>query len=175
MPDGATHFKLWRGGLALIPPVSFIVYETASRMGLKYLCSDSGLCFAGHGSMTIGITLGYLYGAFVDPDMDIVGMTQAEGRMMRKLGIVGGALVAYWTFYGYLFRKYHRSFWTHGPVISTAIRYCYQFWLPWIYIYNSSQDHSWLVYGFIGMFIGTTVSDIIHFLADKASGELKRR
>lgn len=174
MPDGATHLKLWRGGLTVIPPVVTATWIVGSFLSLRTSCYLE-TCVPGHVSMSLGILLGYLYGAFIDPDMDIVGMTQAEGRLMRKLGIVGGLLVAYWTFYGYLFRKKHRSIWTHGPVLSTVIRYGYQFWLPWIYIYNSTVDLSWLIFIFIGMFIGTTLSDTIHFAADWISGEIRRK
>ena len=174
MPDGTIHLRLWKGGLMLALPLTVVTTEAARQFDLIYICYPP-LCIHGAVFVALGVPLGYVYGAFIDPDMDIVGMTKADGRLMNKLGIIGGLLVSYWTFYGYLFRRKHRSIWTHGPVISTAIRYTYQYWCPFIYLYLTSKQLGWVVLLFIGMFIGTTLSDTIHYAADKISGELKRR
>lgn len=173
MSDGRTHFALWRGGLILIPPLMIMGWYITAALPLIMICSLTN-CYGAQVFIALGIPLGYVLGAFIDPDMDIVGMTEAEGRLMNNLWVLGGLLVAYWTFYGFLFRRHHRSVWTHGPIISTAIRYCYQFWGLFIWIYNSKQDLAWLILLLIGMFIGTTLSDTIHYSADKISGELRR-
>jgi len=149
MPDGKTHDNLWKYGQALAYPAGVLLSMSDWHIGL-------------------GAFTGYLIGRFITPDADLVGITHGEGEIMRRFGCLGGLLVSYYTFYGFIFRGKHRSFWTHGLLISTAIRFIYTFWwLAW-FLYNKE----WLtdvvyLYGF-GIFIGMAMADIIHILADLA-------
>lgn len=160
MPDGATHHKIWKVGLLGVPlwdlSVTLVAYPFVSHYGGYWLYS-------------LGIPVGYLLGLFVDPDLDIVGMTQAEGRIMNTFPIIGNIMVGYWTVYGAFFRRHHRSWLTHGPFISTAIRYAFAFW--WLVF----LDRWWYIGAtlfLIGMYLGTVYADILHWAADVITGEI---
>lgn len=156
MPDGLTHDRLWSYGQALAYPASAIFAFSSWPIA-------------------VGSVLGYWAGRFIGPDMDLVGITYGEGEMMRRFGCLGGILVSYFTFYGFVFRGSHRSFWTHGIILSTAIRFIYTFWIPALLMYN----RQWLSYsiylGALGIFLGMCFSDFIHIIADWASPDTKRR
>lgn len=142
MPSGKTHYELWKVGWTIVPAVFMACPTNWSA---------------------VGSIIGYgLIGQFVDPDLDLVGITSAEGRMMRKLPLIGGLFVAYWTFYGFLFRGKHRSFWTHSLFVSTAIRFLYMFWFFWYLGWWSP----WLVEFMTGVYFGMSTSDAIHSIAD---------
>ncbi len=147
-PAGKVHFHFWKYGW-IFPIVIVIMFFTVK---MPY-------------TVSIGVMLGYLLGAIIDPDLDQIGITRAEGRML-KIPIIGYLLVAYWTIYGAIFRKHHRSFWTHGFIVSTVIRFIYQFW--WILLFKEIDMVVWPILG--GMFIGLNASDSIHIWADKYFG-----
>ena len=116
----------------------------------------------------IGMLAGYALGTYLDPDADLVGITSAEGRAMRHWKILGKVWVAYWTFYGAMFTGHHRSFWSHFPFVSTAIRLVYLFW--WVAL----LDVEWQVWHYlvgIGVWFGLSLADGIHYAADKFWGD----
>lgn len=100
------------------------------------------------------------------PDWDIMGTTSSEGWMVNEIPVLGHFLFGLSSTYGSWHRKHHRSIQTHFPVISTLPRYLLVFWYPWLEIYRSNLDWAWLIFIFIGMFIGTSISDGIHFVLD---------
>jgi hypothetical protein len=116
--------------------------------------------------VALGSLAGYFLGQWLDPDLDIVGMTKSEGRML-KIPIAGPFLIGYWAIYGAIFRRKHRSVWTHGYVLSTGIRYGYSFW--WLY-FVIPVLYDWMMYVLIGIFIGLCFSDSIHIWADRRFG-----
>lgn len=161
MPDGKTHTKIWKAGLVGVPVVTLGI----TLMAWPNIHVQSGWVYLG-----AGIPTGYLFGLFVDPDLDIVGMSKSEGRMMNIFPIVGNIMVGYWTIYGAFFRRHHRSFWTHGPFVSTAIRYLFAFW--WV----AFLDNWWNVFltlFFVGMYFGTVYADVLHWAADTITKEIK--
>lgn len=110
-----------------------------------------------------GILVGYALGRWVDPDLDQVGVSSAEGRIINDFKILGYVIVGYTTIYGAVFRRYHRSFITHFPGVSTAIRLVYLFW--WLYFtINILYDYQIMVG--IGVWVGLTLSDLVHFIVD---------
>ena len=147
MPSGEIHYKYWKRGW--------------TAQGLISI----GLMFV-QPFVALGSIVGYFLGQWLDPDLDIVGMTNAEGRML-KVPILGALAVAYWTFYGALFRRKHRSVWTHGYILSTGIRYGYSFW--WLY-FVIPVVYDWMMYSLIGIFIGLCLSDALHIWADRKFG-----
>jgi len=147
MPDGITHDNLWTAGRVFIAlPVA-----TVSLISINPLFSA-------------GTVVGYWLGKYITPDMDLVGVTHNEGMMMRNLGIVGGLLVSYWTFYGFLFRGLHRHWLTHGLFISTFIRFGYMFWWMWWFGFF---HNIWLSQLMLGVYYGMSSADAIHIVADK--------
>lgn len=147
MPSGKVHFNHWKIGW-IGESVLFVLLSLLN----PYL--------------SIGSIIGYFLGQFITPDADLVGVTYGEGRMLRKLPLIGGLFVAYWTFYGSIFRKMHRSTWTHSYVFSTLIRFIYGFW--WIGFFKIIDE--WFLFGVLGIFVGLCLSDGIHIWADNKFG-----
>lgn len=147
MPSGKVHHRLWK--------IGWIVEGVAFMPLLLY-----------YPLVAIGSAIGYFLGQFIDPDLDLVGITSAEGRMLRKMPFVGGLFVAYWTLYGAIFRKQHRSFWTHSYIASTIIRFAYTFW--WLLLFKSLPV--WLYSVMPGVFVGMCISDGVHIWADRKYG-----
>ena len=114
----------------------------------------------------VGILLGYELGAYVDPDWDLMGTSASEGRVVNNLPIIGHFIFGLSSIYGSIFRKYHRSFITHFPGVSTSLRHLLLFGQGYFEIYRSSRDLAWLIMTFIGVFIGNSVSDAIHWYLD---------
>ena len=116
-------------------------------------------------SLGLGIVLGYLLGRYLDPDLDLPQTSSSEFRAMRELKLFGALLVAYWLPYGFVIP--HRHFLSHSPILSTMIRFSYQFWWAWVlldkygYMWNSAMLYAWL-----GMFIGMAMSDSVHIWLD---------
>ena len=145
MPDGITHHFFWKLGWGCTIPASFAIMPLLGLPG------------------GIGAILGYSLGAFIDPDLDQIGTTAAEGRIVNALPIVGSFIYGYTSIYGSLFRKHHRSFWTHFPVVSTAIRCMWFFW--WIY-FVVPESYDWMFQLGWGAFIGLCIADTIHWVLD---------
>jgi len=148
MPDGKTHHKIWKTGWIIVIPASLYVLSIDTGIG-------------------IGIAMGYLWGAYITPDWDLTGTTRDEGRMMRQLPIIGIVLYGISSAYGAIFRHKHRSFITHFPYISTAIRLIFIFWwLTVLYHYGIISYQEWHLHLAIGIFIGLGFSDALHYAAD---------
>lgn len=66
---------------------------------------------------------GCMFCLFCNPDLDMQGVTKAEGNVYRAFGkVIGVIWQTYWTPYSIVG---HRSFISHTPVISTIVRYIY--------------------------------------------------
>jgi len=115
----------------------------------------------------IGIFVGYEIGKYVENDWDIMGVTASEGRLVNDIPAMGHILFGISSAYGSYWRRYHRSFWTHFPFVATGVRYLYLFWWIWLEIYRSDLDWSWLIFIFIGSYLGTSLSDALHWALDK--------
>ena len=156
MPNGKVHIRLWKqwSFLAIIPALLALYAQDF----LTALC----------------IPLGYLMGAFIGPDLDQVGISSDEGRMMRSFGFLGSLFAAWWLPYAYLMRFLggHRSFWSHLPLISTALRFAWGFWpivglgTWWIITRNEFWVLPIAGRSIIGLISGMTVSDTVHCTAD---------
>ena len=114
-----------------------------------------GICFI----------LGYLLGYVIDPDLDIVTRSDVETRMIKKFKVLGWVYVGYWWVYAKIFP--HRSFLSHFPGVSTAIRLVYAFW--WFFVllvYFDLWSNTVLLY-IIWVWIGLTVADGLHWFLDQ--------
>lgn len=157
MPDGLTHENFRRGGRYVVIPLSFILPIIISPIPMK----SNGEILVG-----VGIFVGYEIGRYMTPDWDIMGTTSSEGWIVNEIPILGHYIFGVSSMYGSVFRKYHRSFITHFPFVSTSIRYLITFYPIFIEIYRSNLDWAWLIFIFIGMFFGTSLSDAIHWFLD---------
>ena len=116
-------------------------------------------------SLGLGIVLGYLLGRYLDPDLDLPQTSSSEFRAMRELKLFGALLVAYWLPYGFVIP--HRHFLSHSPILSTMIRFSYQFWWAWVLL--DKYGYMWnkvILYAWLGMFIGMAMSDSVHIWLD---------
>lgn len=127
---------------------------------------------------SFGILLGYfLVSRYLTPDIDLVGITSEESRAMREWHLIGVAWTMYWMPYAFLMRfvglgrKGHRNFFSHVPLISTAIRYAYLVF-PWTglavvvaqYFSWTLPPFNWQLMG--GAIAGSTILDTLHFVQD---------
>lgn len=122
--------------------------------------------FGGETLIGVGIFFGYEIGRYITNDWDCVTMTEDESNMSNEIPILGHYLFGVSSMYGSIFKRRHRKWETHVPVIATGIRYVFVFWWIFWQIYLSSLDWYWLIFLFIGSFIGTSISDAIHQWAD---------
>lgn len=150
MPDGIHHSNVQKAGWIVVAPASLY----------------AGLTI--HPAIGMGIGLGYFLGRYVNCDADISGLTSAEGFAINELKIFGYVLVAYMTFYGIVFRRMHRSIFTHGPFLSTAIRWIYLFWWLW-FVPIVWQD--WMLMMLFSSYLGMVLVDIPHWISDLYFGK----
>jgi uncharacterized metal-binding protein len=115
----------------------------------------------------IGVTFGYLLGRYIDPDIDQLVVTNAEGRLLRELGLIGAIIVAFLFPYAYMSRWVggHRSFLTHFPVISTALRLLYILVPLMMYKWSLFENENFLLF-LLGTWIGLSISDFTHWILD---------
>ena len=100
-------------------------------------------------------------------DLDISTLTHSERKLIYRHGLMGRLWSAYWYFYGLSFK--HRSKWTHRPILGTALRLVYLFWLPLIVGFVVDPDITTgflLSEYFIAYFVGLVIADTGHWLAD---------
>ena len=156
MADGATHARIALGalivgtgaaGLALPPPWRY--------------------------SVPVGLAMGWA----LTPDLDQDGSTIEEARW-RKVPLVGeflylGFRVVFWP---YALIMPHRSLWSHGLVIGTALRMAYTVGLVSL-VFPSLGVWAWLLAHLDitgGVFAGWLVQDALPLLLDMWPGKKKR-
>jgi uncharacterized metal-binding protein len=146
VPSGEVHYSAWKMGWMVVLPACI------------------GGSIAIHPTVGAGVAFGYLLGRWCDPDWDQVGISAAEGRIIKDFKIVGNVIVGYTTIYGSIFRKMHRSVITHFPFLSTVARLAYLFW--WLYFLIPVLYDTQIVVG-ICVWLGLSVADMIHWVLDK--------
>ena len=153
MPDGQTHARIHKIGLF---PVALFTAPLALSLPIDWLLVQAG----------------YSLGALIDPDLDQVGVTMAEGRALRHFGCLGAVWVGYWVPYGYLLK--HRGTFSHVPFISTFIRLVYISVPVWITGYLVQRFMGidvldWMIYyirAYVPIWFGLSIADTFHWIAD---------
>lgn len=157
MPAGYVHLNIWRRYLRVI---------TFIALGLT----------AVHWQLGLGVFLGYLLGYYIDPDLDQIGLSAAEGRWLDDFKILGALFIALWIPYGYLAK--HRGA-SHLPVVGTLSRWVYLLGILGVVIrpdYNQSLQTIRPFLAFLGsVFLGNCISDVIHSGADFGYVKVKRK
>lgn len=121
--------------------------------------------FFGFESLLGGIC-GSLMALIMNPDLDLSGVTRAEGNAYRLFVPFGILWQMFWTPYG---RIKHRSFISHGFIIGTFGRVLYLA-LPlsllgnidgwsWQWLLNYQEFITWFIYGLL-------IADTLHLIAD---------
>ena len=112
-------------------------------------------------------------GRYIDPDWDIMSTNNAEGRMVNEIWILGHVLYGISSTYGSIFRRYHRKWITHMPVISTAIRLIFVGFIPFLIGDNLGINfigNGWHMFH-LGVWAGLSQADLIHWKLDRDSEE----
>jgi uncharacterized metal-binding protein len=118
--------------------------------------------------------MGCMSGIFLSPDMDVDAGFLGYAYIDRYLGkIVGTIWRALWWPYAVLIP--HRSWWSHAPIISTALRlaYWYLIYLVGCILFKWPVWTPDLHHGYL--YAGLAVSDALHYITDIISTSLKRR
>ena len=150
MPDGATHYKYFMKGYLVTLPVTLLL------VGFDWQFSS-------------GYLVGYSLGRWIDPDWDIMGTNNGEGRMVNELPVIGHYLYGKSSMYGSIFRRWHRSFITHFPGVSTSIRLIFVGYEPFIvgdYLGINFIGNGWWKF-WVGLWVGLSQADAIHWVLDK--------
>lgn len=116
----------------------------------------------------IGYLLGYSLHRWCSNDWDIMGVTGDEGRMVNELPILGHFLYGISSAYGSIFRKYHRSFISHFPYVSTVIRLMFIFIIPFVVGdgYGINFIGNGWVWFWVNLWLGLSHADGIHLYLD---------
>jgi hypothetical protein len=152
MPDGATHYKYFMKGYLVEIPLSVILSFWDWQVGL-------------------GGLVGYSLHRYMDNDLDLMGVTAAEGRMVKELPVLGNFMFGMSSIYGSFTRHNHRNFWTHFPFISTAIRLFFFFFFPFIILDAYGINfigNGWIKF-WIALWVGLSRADAIHYYLDVKS------
>lgn len=155
MPDGLTHYTVYKKGYWLMFPVSFLAGAFINPL------------------IGAGLFSGYIFHRWADNDLDLMGASSCEGRQVNELPIIGHFLFGISSTYGSMFRRYHRKFITHFPFVSTAIRLLF-FGMP-IYFVLKSFDFNLnevpVYYFVVSFWIGLSLADTIHYVLDMLFGD----
>jgi hypothetical protein len=116
----------------------------------------------------IGYLMGYSLGRYVDPDWDLMSANSAEGRIVNEIPILGHFLYGISSSYGSLWRKCHRSVWTHYPILSTGIRLAFILWLPFMLgdAYGINFIGGGWIWFWISLWLGLSCADGLHLYFD---------
>jgi len=116
----------------------------------------------------LGYLVGYSLHRYVDNDWDIFGSNNAEGRLVNEIPVLGHFLYGVSSVYGSIFRRYHRSWITHWPGISTIIRLIFIFIIPFVVGdgYGINFIGNGWVWFWVGMWAGLSQADAIHLVCD---------
>jgi uncharacterized metal-binding protein len=120
MPSGQVHHEYWKRDLPYAVGLGVVLFVVGLFKNL-YLAE-----------FAVWFVFWYWMGRYIDPDLDLPGVTQAEGRMLRELGLLGVLLFAGTSLYAALIAwimrvlkikgNPHRSKLTHSIVPGTIIR-----------------------------------------------------
>lgn len=169
MPNGATHLRLWKAGIIPIAVGSVAI-------GLR-----------GRGeewwALSIPLIVGYGLGYLIDPDMDMKQNTRSKKIWRSHLLLL--PLYPWWLVYSWVAGRFlggHRSLYTHLPGLSTGLRMIWfifplalAIWLASALVSSTNSGllsrniTQWLpqfLKMVLWMFIGLSVSDTIHSVAD---------
>lgn len=181
MPDGATHHLYWKKDLPFVIAAGILLLVVGLFKSL-YLSE-----------FAVWMVIWYWMGRYIDPDLDLIGVTQAEGRMLRELSLLGVFLFSFTSFYAafimWVFRTFkvkgntHRSWVTHSIVPGTVLR-AGLIDIPLWAIVSTFGDWMFLTFGLVQNFAsgdilafilaqvaGLGISDLRHILLDRYSGD----
>lgn len=160
MPSGRVHHRAWRRFRWLVP--LFVL-----AFGF----------YTGEWLTAVAILPGYLLGSMVDPDMDMPRKLTRAKQSWRKIWILSW-MVIWWNLYGHIAKVFlggHRGCMTHLPFLGTILRLAWLLMPPILIgamVMPSTTKalfthiYTWNVLK--GIFVGLSVSDLVHVTLDLA-------
>ena len=95
MADGVTHYYYWRKGVKTLPLITLGTWVSTIFVywgpGIEYVLLTLEMA-----------SVIYLGGRYIGPDLDLVGTSQDDSRMVKELWIFGSIFYLYWTAYALL-------------------------------------------------------------------------
>lgn len=184
MPAGAVHYEYWKRGLYAAVPGAAIGVIIGILYQNLYLVE-----------FWMWWLFWYWMGRYIDPDWDQAGITAAEGRMRRELGLLSLVIFPVTAFYAELVGHLidvlnikgaiggtHRTWLTHSLVPGTVIRQVVVC-LCLALALNLTNEALAVTFGgslnfaakdlhtfYFAMFAGLGTTDLIHILLDKYYG-----
>jgi uncharacterized metal-binding protein len=156
MPNGEEHVLI--GGTVGLATALFVAADYGPTITRSFALGSAVALFA------------------MGPDLDQEGTTIQE-HFMYGIPVIGWAFgfLYQWFWYGYARAFKHRSFWSHGPLVSTGIRILYVLLLCWVYWLMRGQpvDFWPRLQEFVlphltpAFFVGMVFQDGLHWLADQ--------
>ncbi len=149
MPSGDIHYHYYMKGYWVEIPATLSLALVDMQFALGNIC-------------------GYSAGRYFDPDIDLMGCSACEGRLVNELPVIGHLLFGATSAYGSIFRGHHRSFITHFPVVSTLIRIIFVGFVPFLLCDNLGINligNGWHKF-WLGFWAGLSTADFIHFWLD---------
>ena len=118
-----------------------------------------------------GYLVGYTLHRWIDNDWDLMSANSAEGRMVNEVPLLGHFLYGVSSTYGSIFRRHHRSWITHWPIISTLVRLIFVFWLPFVLgdLYGINFIGDGWIWFWLSILAGLSHADTIHLYHDMRS------
>jgi len=115
-----------------------------------------------------GYIVGYSLHRYCDNDWDLMGTNNAEGRLVNEIPLLGHFLYGISSTYGSMFRRRHRSWITHYPIISTLIRLVFVLWLPFVLgdAYGINFVGNGWIWFWVSLWMGLSTADAIHLYKD---------
>jgi len=149
MSSGLVHYKYFKLGYRYSIPMSVVFSFVDMKFGSGYL-------------------LGYSFHRYCDNDLDLMGVSGSEGRMVNELPIIGHLMFGVSSAYGSLFRRHHRSFITHFPWVSTLIRLLFFFFVPFVCLdaWGVNLIGNGWIWLWVGFWAGLGHADAIHYYFD---------
>ena len=153
MPNGKRH------------ATATLVVASCSFLTLALVCDVPTAIFT---------SLGCLAGLVLSCDLDVQAGSRSNHYVRKFAGIVVAALwKTIWMPYAWAIP--HRSVWSHGPIISTAIRLLYLGFLPaafwWWAGWPLPRLETWMMWAVLGL----VAADCTHALLDWCDSKLGGR
>ena len=149
--------------------------KTHGLITVTLVPAAAGIVGVGTGVLTYGVAaaIGCAFGLLLEPDLDVDHITASENRLLTSkwLWLFGGLWFLFWLPYAKLMP--HRSFFSHFPIVGTAIRLAYLILpvLGVLWIIGVTDNPFALLMRLpdnflLWFFYGLVVSDLGHWVAD---------
>lgn len=164
MPSGNVHYRAYKKMAFFNVPLSILFILIDWRLA------------------TISL-IAFLFGRWNDNDLDQISITQAEGRAMREIGILGFLWYLVTTTYSYLVRNLAKALKLKNPQHRSGITHSHILWqslictslrisilsvplIALLWLLGIKLPTTIIYYWFLGQLIGLAPNDWVHSIMD---------